>query len=144
MSGRFYTTQFVIPANTAIAAPVSQAVILEDAQLDTLTIVIPDGHVGLTGIAITRGGVQTFPFIQGTWLTGNNDVVQYPYDGEITANGFVLSGYNTDIYPHSFYLRWEISDLTAASPVQITSPQAGAAPAPADIASIAALTSGGQ
>jgi len=140
LSDRIYTTTFTVPAGTAIASPFVQAVTLDDATLDVVDVVIPDGHVGLTGLAITWGGTQIMPYIQGTWVTGNNDEIHWAYGAEITAGGLVLRGYNTDLYAHSFLLRWHVSALGKGSPVVIESPQSAAAPAGDTFASVAALT----
>jgi hypothetical protein len=123
VSTRMYPTVFTVPAGTAIATPVKLPVVLEDNLLDNVDIVIPDGHAGLTGLAILWSGAPFFPFTENSYLIGNNEKVPFPYGGEIAANGFTLAGYNTDIYPHSFYLRWQISDLGAALPVSIESAQ---------------------
>lgn len=139
MNPRLYTTQLTVPAGTPIAAPVTAPVVLDDLNLDSVEIIIPDGHVQLTGIAITSGGFPVIPFNIGTWISGNNDRLTFDYDAEITANGLTVAGYNLDIYPHTFYLRWQLSRKTAAS-VVIESPQASAVAAPADIAAIADLS----
>lgn len=143
MTGRIYTTVFTIPANTPIATPATLPVVLDDEQLDSIEIIIPSGHSALTGIAILWSGVQIAPYDAGTWINGDDDKLTYDYAGEITANGLSLTGYNLDIYQHSFYLRWFMRLLTPASPVVITSPQAAGQPAPADVAAVMALTGGG-
>lgn len=138
---RLYETTFTVPAGTPAAAPLVSPVVLEDAQLESVRIVIPPGHFGLTGLAVLWGGIQIVPFGQGTSIVANDEIIDYAWDDEITANGLALSGFNTDVFPHSFYLRWVITDLPAtSSPVVIASPQAAAAPSPDDAAAIAALT----
>lgn len=140
MTSRIYETTFTVPAGTAIATPFTQGVILEDENLDLLTIIVPDGHAGLTGLRITWGGTQILPFGTGSWIIANNDRIDWPYDGEISETGLQLVGYNLDLFPHSFYLRWQISNLGAAgSPIVVESPQATPA-APADIAGITDLS----
>jgi hypothetical protein len=140
MSTRVYTTVFTIPAGTAIAAPLSQAIALENNILDSLDVTIPDGHVGLTGLAVFWSGTQIFPYQGATWINGNNERIGYAYDAEITQNGLSLVGYNTDIYPHSFYLRWYVSDLDATPPVANDLATGGGAPSPADAGTIAGLS----
>ena len=149
MSNRLYTTNFTVPALTAIAAPFSQAVPLDDVQLDSVRIIIPPGHIALTGLAIFWSGTQIVPYGAGTWISGDDEIIDYPFDGEITEFGLSCVGYNTDIFPHSFKLRWLTTDLYTGGPVATSSQQLGTAQATTDQAAIASLTtdttsSGGQ
>lgn len=144
MSNRIYTTTFTIPAGTPIATPFVQGVVLDDEHLDRLRIVIPDGPAGLTGLAVTWGGTQIAPYQAGTWVSGNDETIDYDYDGEVTAAGLVLAGYNLDVWPHSFILRWFMSLLTTTSPVVISSAQAAPGAAQTQLRAVAALSSGGR
>ena len=126
MTSYFYTSSLTVPAGTPIAAPVSAAVALTDENLDNVRVIIPAGHAALTGFAITWGGTQVVPYGTGTWITGDDEIIDYPWKDEVTAGGLVVTGYNLDIFPHTFYLRWTLTDRAAASPVIIASPQAAA------------------
>lgn len=142
MTGRIYTTALTVPAKTPIAVPVVQAVILDDINLDKVEILIPPGHVGLTGVAITSNSVNVAPYIQGTWITGDNEKVAYAHDGEIQAARLSVAGYNLDRFAHTFRFRWYLSPLRPATPVVIESPQAGSVPAltvPGTIAQLAGV-----
>jgi hypothetical protein len=130
---RVYESQFTVPAGTAIAAPVTQPLVLEDAHLDTVRVLVPDGHSGLTGLRITWGGVQILPINPGTWIISNDEIFDWPADDEVTANGLSLAGYNTDIYPHTFYLRFQVTDRTA-------NPAAGIQSGQLDLTTTAATT----
>jgi hypothetical protein len=137
---RLYETTFTVAAGTALAAPQLVPVALEDAQLESVRIVIPDGHSGFTGLQVRWGGTQVIPFGSGTWITANAEVMDIDWAGEITADGLVLAGYNTDVFDHSFYLRWLVSDLAPPSTATVVSAQAGGAAA-ADASGVATLTS---
>jgi hypothetical protein len=143
VTSRVYGTVFTVPAGTPIAAPVSVAVALEDNTLDRVSVTVPDGHNGLTGLRITWGGTQVLPFAAGTWVTANGQVIDQELGQEITAGGLVLTGYNTGIYPHSFHVLWHISELAEAAGVTIVSAQA-AAPSTAAIADVSQMTSTDQ
>ena len=103
---RLFEGDLTVPAGTPIAAPVSQAVQLADAHLVKARILVPDGHSGLTGLRITWSGTQIFPYNTGTWFTSNDEILDWDFDYEITAGGLALAGYNTDVYPHTFYVRF--------------------------------------
>lgn len=140
MTAYLYVTRFLVPAGTPQTAPLVQPVVLQDLILDTVRVVIPDGHNGTTGIAVLSGGVNIVPYGQGGFLTGNDEPIDFPWGGEITESGLSLAGYNTDIWDHAFLLRWTAHDIgPAGSPVVIVSPQA-APPAQADVNAIAALS----
>jgi hypothetical protein len=143
VTGSLYTSQLLVPANTPVAAPAQLAVVLDNATLDLFEVLIPDGHNGLTGLAVTWGGTQIIPYTMGTWISGNGEKVSLDYGGEVTQNGLVMTGYNLDIFDHTFYMRWSVSPLTAASAVAIASPQLAATPDAADVATILQLTSAG-
>lgn len=113
---RVYEGDLTVPAGTAIAAPVTQAVQLTEGHLAKARILIPPGHSGLTGLRITWSGTQIFPYNTGTWLTSDDEILDWDFDYDVTANGLALTGYNTDIFPHTFYVRFYIGPR-AASPV---------------------------
>lgn len=108
---RLYYTVATIPAGTPISAPVSQAWPLEDNQLVDVTIEVPDGHCGLTGVRILWAQQQIVPFANDSYLVANDRVLNYPFDDYITSSGLVIEGYNNDIFPHSFYVTALITNL---------------------------------
>jgi hypothetical protein len=137
---RLYVTPFTIPAGTTAAAPVFQAVTLDDIVLDKVRLIIPDGVNGLAFVAAISQGVNIVPYAQGTFITGNDEPLDFDYGDLVQQHLITLTGYNLDVYPHTFTFRWFMSDRPGVSPVVIASPQAGAAPAAADVAAIANLS----
>lgn len=124
MSNYLYTTDFLVPAGTPLAAPLIQPVPLQDYVLTSVRIIIPDGHNGLTGISVRSAAVNIVPFTQGTYLIGNNEEVNFDYGGQVGENQLALYGYNTDIFDHAFHFRWQLADIgPAGSPIVIASPQ---------------------
>lgn len=146
MTSRLYTSQLIVPVGTPIAAPFSQPVVLDDINLDKVTVIIPDGHAGLTGVAIFWGGVQIVPYTGATWLTGNGEAIDFEYDGQVTAAGLTVAGYNLDVFQHAFLFRWFLSPLTGGSPVTIDSANtaAGAALSTAGIGDLSGTVLVGQ
>lgn len=102
------------PPGTPIANPVSTPAPLEDAKLANLRIVIPSGHVGLTGIRLLQSGQQIFPWDNNQYLVGNDRVVDVPMDHEITISGLVIETYNLGQFPHNHYVEIVIADLPLA------------------------------
>lgn len=100
------------PANTAIAAPQSTSWAVGTGILDKLDVVIPDGHVGLTGIQLLWGGRQAAPYEGAEWITGNDDEVTVDLDLFTGTGTLVVRTYNTDdTFGHSHHLRAYLSDL---------------------------------
>jgi hypothetical protein len=108
---RIYYTVLTIPANTPQSAPVSIAWPLEDNQLKEITVQVPDGHCGLTGFRIMQAQQQIVPFANSSFIVSNDRTFLFPFDDEITSTGLVGNGYNTDIFPHSFYLTCTVTNL---------------------------------
>jgi len=44
-------------------------------------------------------------------LIANDRTVKYPFADEITSSGLVIEGYNTDIFSHTFYCTFLITNL---------------------------------
>jgi hypothetical protein len=148
MTTRLYPATVTVPAGTAIAAPFSQAVPLEDGKLVSIRLVIPDGHAGLTGIRFTRAGTQVIPYSQTvSWIISNDDKIEIEYDGDMSATGVVAVAYNTDIFDHAFYLLCRVDDPPPRPAVSVdaatastvaTAPDAGVA----DLADLGAAQGG--
>lgn len=111
---RLYQLTVSTPANTAIIAPQSTTWRLEDAKLISVTIIVPDGHAGLTGIRLLQAGQEIAPYSNNDWFVSNNEKIDISINEEMTATGLVVQTYNTDFFPHKFWLRALIQDLTAS------------------------------
>jgi len=117
---RLYPFTVATPAGTAILAPVTMQLPLEDALLEKITIIIPDGHVGLTGIRLQQAGQQIVPWGNFNYLVANNRVIEIPFNGEMTGTGLVALSYNLDVFDHNHYLEILIKDLPLASALAVT------------------------
>lgn len=105
-------------ANITAAAPTEVA--LFNGGLFTVrkvTIIIPDGHSGLTGIAIAFGHQPVIPRNLGAFISGNDESI--PYDLTGYPDGVAMSAFvcNLDSQPHVWQLRFEF-DVLRAPPVQ--------------------------
>jgi hypothetical protein len=109
---RMYYQSVTIPPNTPLATPVSQSWVLEEAHLKYIEIVIPDGPSGFAGFRILWAQQQIFPWSNLSYLTPNNEKIHMDMDVDITITGLVIEAYNTDVWPHTFYFRGVITDLS--------------------------------
>lgn len=78
-----------------------------------VTITIPDGHAGLTGIAIAFGHNAVIPSNAGAYITGNDWT--FPFDLHNYPNGVAWSAFvcNLDLQPHSWQVIFEGDNLTS-------------------------------
>jgi hypothetical protein len=108
---RIYYLVADTPAGTPIATPVTTPWPLEDNQLLSIEIDVPDGHCGLTGIRILQASQQIVPHANNSYFVANDKNTVYPFDDQITATGLVIVTYNTDVFDHKFYLTAVVTNL---------------------------------
>lgn len=87
-----------------------------------VSIVIPDGHAGLTGIALGFGHQPVIPDDAGQFISGNDETLtleltSYPAGPQWSA--FVC---NIDTIPHTWQVRFEFDELRTPQPVSIVTP----------------------
>jgi hypothetical protein len=136
---RYYDQDLTAPANTPIAAPVSVTPALETNHLERIEVDVPDGHARLTGIRFLGGGTIIVPFSQNGWIVANNHYFAIPFDDDITAGDISVQAYNTDVFPHTFYIRFVLSNRALAAADTIVSAQVPGTVAPGADAAVAAL-----
>lgn len=99
------------PASTPTSAPVEvQTVPAGLFYVTRFVIVIPDGHSGLTGIALAYGHQPVIPYNAGAYISGNDEVIPYDLSGSYPA-GVQWSAFlvNDDLQSHSWEVRCELS-----------------------------------
>lgn len=144
MTTRLYPATVTVPANTAIAAPFSVAIPLEDGNLVSIRLVIPDGHAGLTGIRFMRAGTQVVPYSETvTWIISNDDKIEIAYGGDITLTGLTAVAYNTDIFDHAFYVLCRVDDKPPRPAVTVDAATASVAVLPPDTSASDLIDLGG-
>ena len=110
MTTRIWETQITVPAGTAIASPVTQSWVTEDAYILSVELIVPPGHNGLTGIRVSKGDVQILPWSASSWIIANDYTRVFPVEDYIPTLDMKIQAYNTGQYPHTFYLRQYVTD----------------------------------
>lgn len=103
----FYSLVFTVPKNTAEDQPYEQKLPVTGGILHQVSVSIPPGHAGLTGVAIDEGLHQIAPTNQNEWFKGDDVHFSYPEYIELPpdARELVLRGFNTDdTYDHGFVI----------------------------------------
>lgn len=130
---RYYDKSVTAPAGTSAFLPTSVAIALEDAHLERIEIDVPDGHDRQTGIRILGNGTPIVPFSLTEYIVANDHYFTIPFDDDIGANDLSVQAFNTDVFDHTFYLRFVISNRqVAASAGIVTTQQAGTVATGAD------------
>ncbi len=99
-----------IPKTTLATAPYTVVAEFFRPILAGGRVKFPDRCAGQVGLIIRDGGQQLVPATPGTWLVGNNEVIQF--DGPFILEGppyrLNLLGYNLDqTFPHTLQVALE-------------------------------------
>ena len=130
MGKRVFERRITTAASTTQASPQTTAWPMPRGTLLEVTVVIPDGHAGLTGVALQYAGEHVFPFEDDSWIEGNDETLDYKLDFEVGGAAVDILTFNTDdTYPHDHILRIEHRDPV----VRIGAPVVPIFVAPADL-----------
>lgn len=110
----------VTPAvGTTPLAPQTDTFAVPLRKLQRVTLRVPAGHQGLTGIEIETQGLQLVPFNQpGTYIIADND--RFDFDIAVQVDGSLKAkSFNKDVWPHTFYM---VVYLTSPPPAPSSGP----------------------
>lgn len=119
MSREIREFQFTIPAGTALATPVTQAISFPTRIVDRIEITVPPGPFGFMGFSIGAAGVPIIPANPGGWIVTNDEKISWDLNGYIDSGAWQVNGYNTGQYNHTIYLRFLLSLITVDAPVLV-------------------------
>lgn len=117
MPDRVNVADVTCPASTPATAPVEVFLVQFPPGIPRkITIVIPAGHSGMTGIALGYGHQPVIPDNAGAFISGDDDVVHleltsYPAGPQWSA--FLC---NNDLEPHSWQVRFEFDEIKGVVP----------------------------
>ena len=114
MADRIEVKQVTVPAGTTIGAPQTTALAWRDGVVRRLEVLIPPGPSGLSGFRILHSGQVIIPFAADTWIIADDEVLNWDLDNFPTGAKWSLRAYNTDIYEHTYYMRWHIDEIRSA------------------------------
>lgn len=106
MAQELYAFQVTIPAGTPVSSPVVTNVTLPVRSLSALEVIVPPGPMGFMGFAVTMGGVHVLPINAGTYIVTDDEVIHWPVSDLPTSGAWQVTGYNTDVFDHTVYLRF--------------------------------------
>lgn len=112
---KHFRVDVAVAANTAAAAATATNVALGLVIVDSIEVLIPIGHAGLTGLRVTYDGATVLPWTQDDrWLIGD-DIERVFALGLPISHPLVVRAFNTDdTFPHTFYLNIAYRDQVAS------------------------------
>lgn len=108
---RIEAKEVAVAAGTAEASASTTAFAFAPGLLVGLEVTVPSGHAGLTGLALLQAGEQLIPRTRGDWLVADNAELRYALAYVAESRLWTARAFNTDVYPHTFYLRFLFDEL---------------------------------
>lgn len=135
MAQRIEIAAVSCPANTPQANAIEVDMSFDPGNVARVDIVIPDGHAGVTGLALAQAHQVIIPASGSAWIVGNDELIVWPLQGYLNNGSWSAFAYNLDpSNAHAWYLRFLVNELGAPAPT---------VPAPLPVASIMSAGSGG-
>lgn len=120
MASRVYIFHVTCPAGTAVAAPVTQDCSFNQAEVQEIEVIIPDGHAGLTGLQLQQAHQAVIPYNAGGYIHGNDEQLRFAVEDYIDNGNWQALMYNIDVYDHSWDVRFYCGN--AAQPAAPAAP----------------------
>lgn len=108
MADEVYSFEVTIPAGTALASPQKTAMTFSTRFVRRILIKVPPGPAGKMGFQIASTGTQFIPANTGHWIITDNEQITWDIANAIQSGSWQLIGYNTGIYDHTVYVRFEV------------------------------------
>lgn len=106
MAERIEIFDVITPAGTAIASPQTTALPFNQGIVQKLEILIPPGPSGLVGFRVRHSTQVVIPNSGNGWVIGDDEKIEWPLEKYPVGNKWTILTYNTDVFPHTLYLRF--------------------------------------
>lgn len=116
MATRVLPFAVTIPPGTTPAAPFTQALSLDNWEIERIDLEVPPGPAGLMGFQVYNNGVAWIPYGTGSWLVWDDHSETYYMTDQPTGAGWSIVGYNEGFYPHTVTVRVHVNPTSAALP----------------------------
>lgn len=122
MSDRLEWFSVTVPANTAKTAPITKSLAFLQGQVVEIDVKVPPGPSGNVGFFISAGGTQYVPRTRGSFVVPDNDYFTWPLINAINSGAWSITAYNTDIFPHTIQIGFQVNELTFAGAALLSAP----------------------
>lgn len=136
MPERVEVFDITCPASTPPSAPLEVDFAYNPGVPRRVTIIIPDGHAGLTGIALGYGHQPVLPRSLGKFISSNDEFITFDlsnYPAGPLWQAFVC---NNDLQAHVWEVILELDEIRAATALTVDAPISPAAIAAAGEATL--------
>ncbi|MDE2469327.1 MAG: hypothetical protein KGL35_11435 [Bradyrhizobium sp.] len=110
------------PAGTLASAPIEVQTPIAQGYVLRVEVDIPDGHMGLTGIYLAVAGGRAVPMTDASWLIGNDRTFTWDLVAQLDSGAWSAFVYNTDLFSHSWFIRWSVLDSNLVEPTSAQAP----------------------
>lgn len=120
---RHIRRNYAVPANTAQASPQVTAEDLGQLVLETVQVIVPSGHAGLTGWQLVWQERTLVPWGEtARFVVADGVPLDFPVDLVVTAP-LQVRAFNTDEeFSHTFYVSYRVHDLIPVAAGDVLAP----------------------
>jgi hypothetical protein len=122
MADRIEWFTVTIPANTPIATPITIPLVFPQGEVMEIDVKVPPGPAGNLGFFLTAGGSQYIPRTRGNYITPDSDYFQWAIANAINSGSWGITAYNTDVWPHTLEIGFQVDELIAPATLAISEP----------------------
>jgi hypothetical protein len=109
-----------IPAGTLSSAPFTQALALDNWEIESLDLEVPPGPAGLMGFQVLNNGVAWLPYGPNQWIVWDDTKETWDLTDQPNASGWAVTGYNGGVFNHSVILRFHVDPPSSQQTVAAT------------------------
>lgn len=122
MAAEVRSFQVTVPAGTAAASPQVTSLTMPSRIVRGVRVRIPPGPAGSVGWALGVSGQPILPWNAGAWIVADDEVIDWPLEGQPTTGAWELRAYNTGRWDHTLYLTFQLDPLSRLGPATLTAP----------------------
>lgn len=126
MAAEIRNFRVAVPAGTLQANPQVTDLAMPAREVRSVRIRIPPGPAGLVGFALASAGTPVIPWGAGQWIVADDEVIDWPLEGQIDSGAWQLIAYNTGVFAHTLYVTFLLdlpgqrNGLALVAPLTIT------------------------
>lgn len=117
MADRVEWFDVTVAAGTAKSAAVESNLSFPQGEAVQIEITIPDGHAGLTGIAIMQAHTRIIPMTDAAFIVGNDRTIVWPLHNYLNNGNWSALVYNADTFAHTFHIAFLVNELGAETAI---------------------------
>lgn len=106
----------LVPAGTAVTAPLVTPIIFPDRIVTAISWRVPPGPSGKMGWQLTSAGAPVIPIQPKTYIVTDNQADTWPLAGYLDSGNWSVTAYNTGVYPHTVYLTFLLDLIGTVEP----------------------------